>query len=196
MFWAIFLSKSKSFQLFVVVFFYISAGWESYITPRRPIGVQEGRGGSHRESSLLSMVAWKSQMTSSGMATHFSEPSGLGLMGFTGFAAFSCFKLEYYCKLLYVFNQTCFGFSSWGWGCFPKRWYHFHSSRVEFMMVSHLYLGKNRSKLNPKPCGYINLHCCADRSHIWLHRQPIGEREALRHAPAVVGSSEPTLRKS
>jgi hypothetical protein len=50
--------------------------------------------------------------------------------------------------------------------------------------------------LNPKPCGYLNLHCRADRSHIWLLRWPIGEREALRHAPAVVGSSGPTLRKS
>jgi hypothetical protein len=29
-----------------------------------------------------------------------------------------------------------------------------------------------------------------------FHAKPIGEREALCHAPAVVGSSGPTLRKS
>ncbi len=33
-------------------------------------------------------------------------------------------------------------------------------------------------------------------NHTWLPRQPIGEREALRHAAAVVGSSAPSLRKS
>jgi hypothetical protein len=49
---------------------------------------------------------------------------------------------------------------------------------------------------NPKPCGYINLSCQVARSHICLLRRPIGEREALRHALAVVGSSGPTLRKS
>ncbi len=51
-------------------------------------------------------------------------------------------------------------------------------------------------EINPKPCGYINFCCRAARSHIWLCRRPIGKREALRHAPAVVGSSRPTLRKS
>ncbi len=49
---------------------------------------------------------------------------------------------------------------------------------------------------NPKPGGYINWHCRAARSHIWLLRRPIGEREARRHAAAIVGSSAPTLRKS
>jgi hypothetical protein len=37
--------------------------------------------------------------------------------------------------------------------------------------------------LNPKPGGYINWRCHAARSHIWLLRRPIGEKEALRHAP-------------
>jgi hypothetical protein len=48
-----FAMKSKSCLLFVVVFVCFLAGWESYMTPRRPIGVKRGRGGSHRESSLL-----------------------------------------------------------------------------------------------------------------------------------------------
>jgi hypothetical protein len=43
---------------------------------------------------------------------------------------------------------------------------------------------------------HINWRCRAARSYIWLLRQPIGEREALRHATATVGSSRPTLRKS
>jgi hypothetical protein len=41
-FYAIFQSKSKSFLLFVVVFLCIPAGWESYMTPRRPMGVPRG----------------------------------------------------------------------------------------------------------------------------------------------------------
>jgi hypothetical protein len=49
----IFQSKNKSFDLFVVVFLFILVGWESYMTPRQPIGVQQGEGGSHMESSLL-----------------------------------------------------------------------------------------------------------------------------------------------
>ncbi len=49
---------------------------------------------------------------------------------------------------------------------------------------------------NPKPWGYINSHCRAAWSHIWLLRRLIGESEALCHVPAVVGSSRPTLRKS
>jgi hypothetical protein len=51
--------------------------------------------------------------------------------------------------------------------------------------------------VNPKLGRYINWRCPrAARSHIWLLRQPIGEREVLRHASAIVGSSRPTLRKS
>jgi hypothetical protein len=44
--------KSKSFYQFVVEFLCIPAGWKSYETPRRPIGVPRARG-SHKESSLL-----------------------------------------------------------------------------------------------------------------------------------------------
>ncbi len=66
-------------------------------------------------------------------------------------------------------------------------------------MIYILYLWKNINKLwfglNPKPCGYINFRCPAAWSYIWLLRRPIGEREALGHAPAVVRSSRPTLRK-
>ncbi len=50
--------------------------------------------------------------------------------------------------------------------------------------------------LNPNPGGYINWRCRAARSHIWPPRQPTGEREALHHAAAVVGSMAPSLRKS
>ncbi len=42
---------------------------------------------------------------------------------------------------------------------------------------------------NPQLGGYINGHCHAARSRMWLLRQPIGERKSLRHANAVVGSS-------
>ncbi len=41
--------------MFVVVFLCIPAGWELSITPRRPIRVQRGRGGSYKGSSLLSI---------------------------------------------------------------------------------------------------------------------------------------------
>ncbi len=47
-------SKCKSFHLFVVVFLCILAGWKSYKHSWRTIGVQQGRGSSHRESYLLS----------------------------------------------------------------------------------------------------------------------------------------------
>ncbi len=50
--------------------------------------------------------------------------------------------------------------------------------------------------LNSKLGGYINWGCCAAGSHIWLLRQPIGEREFLSHATSVVGSSATSLRKS
>jgi hypothetical protein len=40
---------------------------------------------------------------------------------------------------------------------------------------------------NPKLGGYINWRCCAARSRIWPGDQ--GEREALRHAVAVIRSS-------
>ncbi len=43
---------------------------------------------------------------------------------------------------------------------------------------------------NPNPGGYINWRCPAARSHIWPPRRPIGEMEALRHAAAIVKSSE------
>ncbi len=43
---------------------------------------------------------------------------------------------------------------------------------------------------NPKPGGYINWHCRAAGSRIWLLRRPIGEEEVIRHATAVVGSSD------
>ncbi len=46
------------------------------------------------------------------------------------------------------------------------------------------------SPFNPKPGGYINWRCRAARSHIWLLRRPIREREALRHAAAGVGTSD------
>jgi hypothetical protein len=48
--------------------------------------------------------------------------------------------------------------------------------------------------INPNP--HINWRCHAARSDIWPPRQPIGEREALRHAAAIVGSSMRSLRKS
>jgi hypothetical protein len=47
--------------------------------------------------------------------------------------------------------------------------------------------------INPNPGSYINWCCCVARSHIWLLRRPIGEREALRHAAAIVRSSGPTV---
>jgi hypothetical protein len=53
LFQAIFYAKSKSFHLFVVVFLCILASWESYMTPRQAIGVRQGEGSCHRESSLL-----------------------------------------------------------------------------------------------------------------------------------------------
>ncbi len=49
------------------------------------------------------------------------------------------------------------------------------------------------TSFNPKPCGYMKLSCSAAWSHIWLLWRPIGEREALRHALAVVSSSGPTV---
>jgi hypothetical protein len=58
------------FSPFYVVFLSIFAFRESYITPRWPIGVQQGRGGSHRESSLLHIGTWESFMTPSRTATH------------------------------------------------------------------------------------------------------------------------------
>jgi hypothetical protein len=44
--------------MFAVVFLCIPAGWESYMTPRQPIGVRctTGCGGSRRESSILPIV--------------------------------------------------------------------------------------------------------------------------------------------
>jgi hypothetical protein len=47
----------------------------------------------------------------------------------------------------------------------------------------------------PKPDSYINCCCCVARSRISLLTRPIGGREALRHATAVVRSSMPSLRK-
>jgi hypothetical protein len=44
----IFQSNRKRFHLFVVVFVCIPPGWELYMTPRKPIGVWQGKGGSHR----------------------------------------------------------------------------------------------------------------------------------------------------
>jgi hypothetical protein len=41
----------------------------------------------------------------------------------------------------------------------------------------------------------INWCCCAARSCIYLFSRPIGERESLRHAVAIVWSSAPSLRK-
>ncbi len=55
LFYVIFQSKIKSFHVFVVVFLCIPAGWETYMTPRRQVEVRQGEGGSHRESSLLSI---------------------------------------------------------------------------------------------------------------------------------------------
>ncbi len=49
-------------------------------------------------------------------------------------------------------------------------------------------------QVNPNPGGFINVRFRLARSHIWPPRQPIEEREALRHAAAVVGSSAPSLR--
>jgi hypothetical protein len=51
-------------------------------------------------------------------------------------------------------------------------------------------------QMNPKPGGYINWRCRAARSRIWLLRLPIGERESIRHATAIVGSSGPSIRKN
>jgi hypothetical protein len=48
---------------------------------------------------------------------------------------------------------------------------------------------------NPNPGGYINWCCHVARSNIWPLRRPIGEREALRHATVIVGSSAPSLRQ-
>jgi hypothetical protein len=41
------------------------------MTPRQPIGVWPGEGGSHREFSLLLLVVGESYMTPSCTATHF-----------------------------------------------------------------------------------------------------------------------------
>ncbi len=49
---------------------------------------------------------------------------------------------------------------------------------------------------NPNLGGYINWRFPVAKSHIISPRRPIGEREALCHATAVVGSSAPLLRKS
>ncbi len=45
--------KSKNIHLLVVVFLCNTVGWESYMTPRIPVEVYRGDGGSRRESSLL-----------------------------------------------------------------------------------------------------------------------------------------------
>jgi hypothetical protein len=79
-------------------------------------------------------------------------------------------------------------------------YYHWSSTLLFFMCCKAVSLGNCNAHvysvyvffINPKPCGYINLCWCADR----LLRRPIGEREALHHALAVVGSSRSTLRKS
>jgi hypothetical protein len=50
--------------------------------------------------------------------------------------------------------------------------------------------------LNPKPCCHINLRCRVAKSHIWLLRWPIGEREVLCHAPAAVGAPDLHLERA
>jgi hypothetical protein len=55
--------KSKSIHLFVVVFLCIQTGWESYMTPRRPVGVSQGGVGALAGSSLFFLlVAWESYL--------------------------------------------------------------------------------------------------------------------------------------
>ncbi len=49
---------------------------------------------------------------------------------------------------------------------------------------------------NPIPDGDKKVRIHEARSHIWLPRQPMGERESWRHAVAVVRSSAPSLRRS
>ncbi len=53
------------------MFFCIPASWESYMTPRRPIGVRRGEGALTGSPPFLLVVAWKLQMTPSRTATHF-----------------------------------------------------------------------------------------------------------------------------
>jgi hypothetical protein len=48
---------------------------------------------------------------------------------------------------------------------------------------------------NSNPDGHKKVHSHAEGSHIWLPKQPIGEREAWRHAAAIVGNFTPSLRK-
>ncbi len=55
---------------------------------------------------------------------------------------------------------------------------------------------ETKKNINPNLGSYINWHCHAARSCIWLLRRTIGERKTLHHATAVVGSSVPSLRKS
>jgi hypothetical protein len=57
--------------MFAVVFLCISAGWESYMTPRRPIGVQQGRGALNGSPPCFLLAAWESYMTLSSTAPHF-----------------------------------------------------------------------------------------------------------------------------
>jgi hypothetical protein len=69
LFWEIYQSISKSFHLFVVAFLCISAGWESFITPRRPIGVRWGTFTGIPLCFLL--VPWDLYMTRSHAARRF-----------------------------------------------------------------------------------------------------------------------------
>jgi hypothetical protein len=52
----------------------ISAGWDSYMSPRQPIGVRQGRGGpggSHRDPPCFLLFVWESNMAPSRTAMHF-----------------------------------------------------------------------------------------------------------------------------
>jgi hypothetical protein len=75
LFYAICKSNGNNFHLFVAVFVYITAGWESYLTPKLPIGVWRGGGG---RGSLR--VIYDSQLQNYALCLY---PSGLELKRIT-----------------------------------------------------------------------------------------------------------------
>ncbi len=63
-------------------------------------------------------------------------------------------------------------------------------------LIYQLNHSHNRNDFKPNPDGCKKRCSCAARSHTWLPRWPIGEREAWCHAAAKVGSPTPSFRKS
>jgi hypothetical protein len=64
------LTICKSFHLFVV-FLCILADWESYTTPRQPIGGWREEGALTESPPCFLLVAWESYITTSRTAMHF-----------------------------------------------------------------------------------------------------------------------------